>query len=207
MSRYSCPEYNFFTASELRGIKGEKHCLSRARDFTPEQSSEECLDSNFPIYSPRDASRRCEEAFSTIDHTRDRALILLLLRTGIRIGEDLSLTWNDIDLKERKVYLYQGEKNDRGRVVYLSNDAVFSLKRWFKWKDRRRRLFFFIEEAKLTSVTAPHGPASRNILRRQALRTKVTPSIVCGTPMPRSSSMPACVWRCSSNSWAIRISR
>jgi integrase/recombinase XerC/integrase/recombinase XerD len=80
---------------------------------------------------------------SIIDHTRDRALILLLLRTGIRIGEALSLTWIDIDLKERKVHLYQGEKNDRGRVVYLSNDAVFSLKRWFKWRDPEKELVFY----------------------------------------------------------------
>jgi integrase len=66
---------------------------------------------------------------SIIDHTRDRALVFLLLRTGIRIGEALSLTMNDIDLRERKVHIYQGEKNDMGRVVYLSNDAVFCLKR------------------------------------------------------------------------------
>jgi predicted nucleic acid-binding protein len=32
-----------YPAAELRGIRGEKHRLSRTRDFTPEQSSEECL--------------------------------------------------------------------------------------------------------------------------------------------------------------------
>jgi integrase/recombinase XerD len=84
-----------------------------------------------------------KKLLSIIDHTRDRALVLLLLRTGIRIGEALSLTMNDIDLKERKVHLYQGEKNDRGRVVYLSNDAVFSLKRWFKWRDPEKELVFY----------------------------------------------------------------
>ena len=54
---------------------------------------------------------------SVIDDARDRALILLLLRTGIRIGEALGLTLNDLDLKGRKVHLYQGEKNSMGRVV------------------------------------------------------------------------------------------
>src|SRR5271157_5431579 len=73
-----------------------------------------------------------KKLLSVVDHTRDRALILLLLRTGMRIGEVLSLTINDLDLKGRKVHLYQGEKNDQGRVVYLSNDAVFSLKRWLR---------------------------------------------------------------------------
>ena len=84
-----------------------------------------------------------KKLLSIIDHTRDRALILLLLRTGIRIGEALGLTINDIDLKGRKVNLYQGEKNDRGRVVYLSNDALFSLKRWFRWRDPEKELVFY----------------------------------------------------------------
>ena len=35
---------------------------------------------------------------SVIDDIRDRALILLLLRTGIRIGEALGLTLNDLDI-------------------------------------------------------------------------------------------------------------
>ena len=45
-----------------------------------------------------------------IDNTRDRALILLLLRTGMRIGEALGLTMNDIDLGEKKVHLVAGRR-------------------------------------------------------------------------------------------------
>jgi site-specific recombinase XerD len=95
-----------------------------------------------------------KKLLSIIDHTRDRALILLLLRTGIRIGEALSLTINDLDLKGRKVHLYQGEKNDRGRVVYLSNDAVFSLKRWLRWRDPEQFVFARKEEAPLSYSAA-----------------------------------------------------
>jgi site-specific recombinase XerD len=43
-----------------------------------------------------------------IDDIRDRALFLLLLRTGIRIGEALGLRLNDLDIKGRKVHLYEG---------------------------------------------------------------------------------------------------
>lgn len=84
-----------------------------------------------------------KKLLSTIDHTRDRALFFLLLRTGMRIGEALGLTMNDVDLKERKVNLFQGEKNDMGRVVYLSNDAVFCLKRWFTWRDPEKVFIFY----------------------------------------------------------------
>jgi integrase/recombinase XerD len=45
-----------------------------------------------------------------IDDIRDRALFLLLLRTGIRIGEALGLRLNDLDIKGRKVHLYEGEE-------------------------------------------------------------------------------------------------
>ncbi len=84
-----------------------------------------------------------KKLLSIIDHTRDRALILLLLRTGIRIGEALELTMNDIDLRDRTIHLFEGEKNSMGRVVYLSNDAVFCLKRWFKLRDPEKTLIFY----------------------------------------------------------------
>jgi integrase/recombinase XerD len=89
--------------------------------------------------NPKDVKK----LLSIIDHTRDRALILLLLRTGIRIGEALGLTMNDVDLKDRKVHLFEGEKNNMGRVVYLSNDAVFCLKRWFRWRDPEKVFIFY----------------------------------------------------------------
>jgi integrase/recombinase XerD len=84
-----------------------------------------------------------KKLLSLIDHTRDRALILLLLRTGMRIGEALGLTMNDVDLEEKKVNLMQGEKNDRGRVVYFSNDAAFCLKRWFRFRDPEKTFIFY----------------------------------------------------------------
>jgi integrase len=65
-----------------------------------------------------------------IEKTRDRALILVLLRTGMRIGEVLRLKVRDLDIRERKIHIYEGEKNCLGRVVYLSDDALMALKLW-----------------------------------------------------------------------------
>lgn len=84
-----------------------------------------------------------QKLLSVIDRIRDRALILLLLRTGIRIGEALSLTLNDIDMSDRKVHLHQGEKNSMGRVVYLSQDAHFALKRWLTERDKKKEAIFY----------------------------------------------------------------
>jgi len=78
-----------------------------------------------------------------IDDTRDRALILLLLRTGIRIGEALGLRLNDLDIRDRKVHLYEGEKNSMGRVVYLSDDALFAIKLWLRGRDKNKEFIFY----------------------------------------------------------------
>jgi len=80
---------------------------------------------------------------SVLDHTRDRAMILTLLRTGMRIGELLSLRVNDIDLPERTVKIYQGEKNSIGRVVYLSDDACASLELWLQKRNPSKSYLFY----------------------------------------------------------------
>jgi len=74
---------------------------------------------------------------------RDRALILVLLRTGMRIGEVLRLNVRDLDIRERKIHIYEGEKNCLGRVVYLSDDALMALKLWLKQRDTTRDYLFY----------------------------------------------------------------
>ncbi|HSB03568.1 MAG TPA: tyrosine-type recombinase/integrase [Thermodesulfobacteriota bacterium] len=84
-----------------------------------------------------------KKLLSVIDDVRDRALILLLLRTGIRIGEALGLRVNDLDMQDRKVHLFQGEKNSMGRVVYLSDDVLGALKLWLRRSDSNREFVFY----------------------------------------------------------------
>lgn len=79
----------------------------------------------------------------TIRDPRDRALILVLLRTGMRIGEVLRLNVRDLDIRERKIHIYEGEKNCLGRVVYLSDDALMALKLWLKQRDSTRAHVFY----------------------------------------------------------------
>jgi integrase len=83
------------------------------------------------------------QLLSVVDPIRDRALILILLRTGMRVGELLALKLNDLDIRERKIHLFEGEKNRLGRVVYLSDDALFALKRWLSKRDRKKEVLFY----------------------------------------------------------------
>jgi integrase/recombinase XerD len=78
-----------------------------------------------------------------MDDIRDRALFVLLLRTGIRIGEALGLRLNDLEIRGRKIHLYEGEKNSMGRVVYLSEDALFAIKLWLRGRDKNKEFIFY----------------------------------------------------------------
>ena len=80
---------------------------------------------------------------SVVDHVRNRAIILLLLRTGMRIGEALNLQTTDVDLNERTVKIYEGEKNATGRVVYLSEDARQALAAWLKLRQAYKPCLFY----------------------------------------------------------------
>jgi len=99
-----------------------------------------------------------------IEKARDRALVLVLLRTGMRIGELLGLKMIDLDVREKKIHIYEGEKNCLGRVVYLSDDALMALKLWLaKRKPGKEYLFYGLRAKQLCYTT------SRNIFT-QSLR-------------------------------------
>ena len=80
---------------------------------------------------------------SVIDNTRDRAMIMVLLRTGMRIGELLNTKMIDVHLRERRIEIYEAEKNRMGRVVYLSDDAISSLNIWLKERDPRKEYLIY----------------------------------------------------------------
>jgi site-specific recombinase XerD len=67
---------------------------------------------------------------SVIKDVRNRAMILVLLRTGMRIGEWLDTKIKDVHLKERRIDIVEAIKNRTGRVVYLSDDALQAVKAW-----------------------------------------------------------------------------
>ena len=72
------------------------------------------------------------QLLAVIVKIRDRALILTLLRTGMRIGELLSTQLGEVNLPENRIEIYQAHKNLTGRVVYLSDDAHTAIKNWME---------------------------------------------------------------------------
>jgi len=84
-----------------------------------------------------------KQLLSVLDNIRDRAMIVVLLRTGMRIGELLNTRVSDVNIKERKIAIYEGEKNGLGRVVYLSDDALCALRNWLRKRDAQKQVLFY----------------------------------------------------------------
>lgn len=110
-------------------------------DILPKRLTVKVPDSLPRAMDPEDVRR----LLSVIDNTRDRAMMLLLLRTGMRIGELLNLRIREVNLRELKVEIYEAEKTRVGRVVYLSEDARVALQAWFKRRDADKKLIFYAQ--------------------------------------------------------------
>jgi len=96
-----------------------------------------------PEFLPRAiAPGDIRKILDVIKDSRDRALIFVLLRTGMRIGEVLGLKMIDLDVQERKIHIYEGEKNCLGRVVYLSDDALMAIKLWLPKREPTKEYLF-----------------------------------------------------------------
>jgi integrase/recombinase XerD len=84
-----------------------------------------------------------KQLLSVIDKVRDRALLLLLLRTGMRIGELLNTKVHDVDLNNHRILIYQAQKNSVGRVVYYSEDAKEALLSWLRVRNTFKENLFY----------------------------------------------------------------
>lgn len=70
---------------------------------------------------------------STLD-VRDKAIITLLAKTGIRRNELISLDVSDVDFIENKIRLKPTAKRTN-RTVFLDDEAAFILRRWLKARE------------------------------------------------------------------------
>ena len=82
---------------------------------------------------------------AVLDDVRNRAMILLLLRTGMRIGELLNTKVVDVYLADKKIMVYEGEKNRKGRAVCISDDACAALQAWLDKRDSQKEYLFYAQ--------------------------------------------------------------
>jgi integrase/recombinase XerD len=85
------------------------------------------------LISVEDASRLVN---SVLD-TKDRCILVLLFKTGMRVGELHSLDVNDVDLDKAEIHLKQATKRTN-RILYLDDEAIAALSRWLISRKNRR---------------------------------------------------------------------
>jgi len=95
-----------------------------------------------------------QQLLAVIEKVRDRALILVLLRTGMRIGELLATRMSEVNLREKQILIMEAQKTGVGRVAYLSADACEALKVWLKQRDPAKERLFYGQGRQRLSYTA-----------------------------------------------------
>jgi len=127
-----------------------------------------------PIKLPKSIESDDEDRIlAQIDKVRDKAMILLLLRTGMRIGELLKTKMQDISLEGQLIRIYESEKTGTGRVVFFSNDAAEALYQWLMKRDYWKKHFFHGPRDKAISYE-PDRAILKNMWTKQDIQEGVT---------------------------------
>jgi site-specific recombinase XerD len=82
---------------------------------------------------------------AVITSARDRAMFMLMLRSGLRVEEACSLSLAALDLKRRRVYVLNG-KGLKDRVAYMSRDSYDALIQYLRVRPASRARKVFLVE-------------------------------------------------------------
>jgi integrase/recombinase XerD len=104
-----------------------------------------------------------KQILAVIGKVRDWAMILVLLRTGMRIGELLNTRMSDVNLREKRITIMEAQKTGVGRVAYLSEDACKALKVWLKRRDPEKEYLFYGRGRQRLSYSAARMRFARHL--------------------------------------------
>jgi len=128
---YTCVSafYEFLIAEELVEynpiLPFRKYYLRRYKNGSDSESRK--------LIGVEDASR----LVNSILDSRDKCLLVLLFKTGMRVGELTSLDVGDVDLDKGEVTLKLKKKRSN-RVLFLDDEAIAVLQRWLAARKNRK---------------------------------------------------------------------
>ena len=88
---------------------------------------------------------------SIITDARDRAMCMLMLRSGLRVEEVSRLTVDAIEFGRSRLFVAQG-KGGKDRVVYVSKDASAALETYLTTRASKARRVFLVQKGPLTGT-------------------------------------------------------
>ena len=83
--------------------------------------------------------------FAVITDLRDRAMFMLMLRSGLRVEEVAKLTVDAVEYHRRQLFVSNG-KGGKDRVVYLSEDAQSALQAYLKKRSSKAKGLFLVQK-------------------------------------------------------------
>jgi len=60
---------------------------------------------------------------------RNKTMIKLMLRTGLRLSEVINLRWDSLDLRTGRVKVVEG-KGNKDRILWINNETLEKLRNW-----------------------------------------------------------------------------
>lgn len=143
----------FIDQLEARGlhpstITTRLRCVQRFYGYLRQEAQVETLPIGAHHYEPEPLPRALSESqvqgfLAVLDHRLERAVCVLLLRSGRRLGEVVALELGDVEVEQHQLYVRRGHKNRRDRVAYFSTDAQPALRAWrqCRWSQQTPTLF------------------------------------------------------------------
>ncbi len=129
---------SFLATVAQRGVSSATvHAHARAvRAFVRFAYEEGWIEEQVTVRMPRIEQKRMEvlsredvKRVLSVCGTRDRALVMTLIDSGLRRGEALALDWDYVDLHTGAVHVRRG-KGGKARMTYLGAKTRRALLRW-----------------------------------------------------------------------------
>jgi site-specific recombinase XerD len=92
--------------------------------------------------------REVEKLLAVITDLRDRAMVLVMLRCGLRVEEVAHLTVDAVEYRKRQVFVVNG-KGAKDRVVYLSDDARTAVEAYLERRSSKAKRLFLDQKGPL----------------------------------------------------------
>ncbi len=129
--------------SYLNGIRGFYKYLDAVEQIEVENLAKKEYSLRLPKPLPRYLkNEEITLLFKAIKNRRDRAMFMLMLRSGLRVEELSKLTLDAIDFWRQRIAVCNG-KWQKGRIVYFSDDALKALINYLRIRpaSRAKRVF------------------------------------------------------------------
>jgi len=120
--------YEFLIFEEIRKDNPVREV--RVRYLTQYKTASE--EHTHKLISVEDAARLVQ---SCVD-IRDKAMLLLMFKTGVRRGELLSMEMGDINWQDQSITL-KPKKKRSNRIVFFDDEAGYYLRRWIEVRESR----------------------------------------------------------------------